>query len=96
MLSPLPIQLTHILITSSFFTVPKTFLLVAGQNSLRRIALDNPSGEYVDIPLYDSLDGYDVNAVDYLLTARGEGYIYIAEMRSPSGIAGDNVWRYFI
>ncbi|CAI8006362.1 Low-density lipoprotein receptor-related protein 4 [Geodia barretti] len=73
--------------------VPNTFLLVAGQNSLRRIALDNPSGEYVDIPLYDSLDGYGVNAVDYLLTARGEGYIYFAEMKTPSGVAGDNVWR---
>ena len=75
-------------------TVPSTFLLVAAQSSLRRIALDNPNGVYIDLPLYDSTDGYEVNAVDYLLTAPGEGYIYFAEMKAPSGASGDDVWRY--
>ena len=74
-------------------SVPSTFLLVAAQSSLRRVALDNPEGEYIDIPLYDSTDGYEINAVDYLLTARGEGFIYFAEMKVPLGIAGDTVWR---
>ena len=67
---------------------------MAAQNSLRRIALDNPSGDYVDISLYDSLDGYDINAVDYMLTAPGEGYIFFSEVKVPPGIAGDNIWKY--
>ena len=73
--------------------VPNAFLLVAAENSLRRISLDSPTEENIDIPIYDSLDGYDVNAVDYLLTARGEGYIYFAEMKVPSGISGDTMWK---
>ena len=72
---------------------PSAFLLVAAQYSLRRIALDNPNGEYVDVPLYDARDGFKVNAVDYFMTSSSEGFVYFAEMRPPAGVPGDLVWK---
>jgi sugar lactone lactonase YvrE len=72
---------------------PDTFLLVAAQNSLRQIALDNADGDYVDITLYDASANFEVNAVDYFLTAPGEGYVYFAEMNAPSNATGDTLWR---
>lgn len=63
---------------------------MAAQYSLRQIALDNANGEYVDITLYDSRDGFEINAVDYFLTAPGEGYIYFTEMKEGGSAS---IWR---
>ena len=89
---PLPPSLSPSLpLSLSQPSVPKTFLLVAAQYSLRRIALDN---HYVDVTLYDFRDGYEVNAVDYLLMGSGEGFVFCAEAQPPTGGPGDSVWRY--
>ena len=66
---------------------------MAAQDSLRRIALDNAEGNNVDIALYDTSDGYQVNAVDSFLTAPGEGYIFFAEMKAPSHDPDDTLFK---
>ena len=47
----------------------------------------------MDITLYDASANFEVNAVDYFLTAPGEGYVYFAEMNAPSNATGDTLWR---
>ena len=68
--------------------VPDTFLLVAAERSVRRIALDSVDRDYIDVILQATPGTWVANAVDYFLTADGEGYLYWSEIRAPTSTSG--------
>ena len=68
--------------------VPDTFLLVAAERSVRRIALDYVDVDYIDVILQATPGTWVANAVDYFLTADGEGYLYWSEIRAPTSTSG--------